>query len=542
MTRYASDDPPLSQERYMASAEFAELRGVSGTAVAARAAILDDPEMRGLIWWLQAKSLETGQLKRFARDLLAQYQDRLGTPSMHKLGIKRGKIFKGEALRQIHDELRGCVFDYADLAESGRPDPYDEKSGDRQTTDELLEKCRRLAVSDYGDRDSLEKFLYDVCINPRRPLLANAEGDELKRYTARVRESFDEISGDGVRDAGVAYFKDVVGALIEYQRRQADEIRKNFVLTAIGKKVWETLDFALKTGHMVVVEGWEGRGKTEAAVAWVRIHQGQAIFVSLKGVTNKTTFFRAIAKALGIASSYHRKSAEMQAHVEDVLVRSKLMLVIDEFHFAFPFGPRISSRPEIIDWIDTALCNQGVAVGCVTTPQIITCVRRAEAQAGWNWRQFRRRVARWAVLPEWTAKSDLEAIAQKQMPGLSRAGIKLAVGYAQVSLQGVPSRDVSGLGDVATEARLLAENAGRDVVTFDDVKRATDDLLSSDTAFASRMVPAAKRKRAGQRPADQPFQEQPIQEPAPPILTAGRREIAPRGEGATNRIADVVEH
>jgi len=383
--------------------------------------------------------------------------------------------------------------------EQSAPDADEEKTDERETAENLLKKCRRLAESDYGD-SSLEKYLCDVCINPRHPLLRDMDGKEFKSYKDRLRDSFEEVSNCEMRRIGVAYFDDVFGALLDYQRRQTDAIRKNFVLTAIGQKVWETLDFALKTGRMVLLEGWEGRGKTEAAKTWVRIHQGEARFVSLKGVTNKTIFFREIARALGIASGYTRKATEMQAHVEDVLIRSKQMLVLDEFHFAFPHGTRISSRPEIIDWIDTALCNQGVPVGCVTTPQIFICVKRAEAQAGWNWRQFRRRVRRWVTLPEWNTKGDLEAVAQSLMPGISRAGIKLAVGYAHLSLEGAPSRDVSGLGDVATEAALLAENAGHDVVTFEDVDRAiTEHLVPSDTAFASRMAPTPARRRSGQR-------------------------------------------
>ena len=80
----AQDNSPLSQERYMSSPEYAELRGVSGTAVAPRAAILDDPAMRRLLWFLQAKSLEPGGLKQVARKILEQNPDRIGTPSMHR--------------------------------------------------------------------------------------------------------------------------------------------------------------------------------------------------------------------------------------------------------------------------------------------------------------------------------------------------------------------------------------------------------------------------------------------------------------------------
>ena len=42
-TRRADPNAPLSQERYMSSPEFAELRAISGTAVAKRCALLVSP-------------------------------------------------------------------------------------------------------------------------------------------------------------------------------------------------------------------------------------------------------------------------------------------------------------------------------------------------------------------------------------------------------------------------------------------------------------------------------------------------------------------
>ena len=50
----------------------------------------------------------------------------------------------------------------------------------------------------------------------------------------------------------------------------------------------------------------------------------------------------------------------MQNRVEDVLQRSGMMVVFDEAHFFFDLRPRMYARPELVDWIDTALCNNGV--------------------------------------------------------------------------------------------------------------------------------------------------------------------------------------
>jgi hypothetical protein len=187
-----------------------------------------------------------------------------------------------------------------------------------------------------------------------------------------------------------------------------------------------------------------------------------------------------------------------------------------------------------VDWIDTALCNHGVPVALITTPQFINCVKRAETQVGWNWRQFRRRVKRWVQLPQWNTEADLEVVARKVLPGITRSGIKLAVGYSRMSLHGSPSRDISGLGDVATEARIIAEADGRDTITFEDVERAINDyLMPSDSTFAERM--AAPLKGSGKRrvaPAvAEPEACRPVSEPLKGALNTHSRAVKPAADG-----------
>lgn len=554
----ASDNSPLSQERYMSSPEYAELRGLSGTAVAPRAAIVDDPAIRRLIWFLQARSIEAGGLKRVAREVLEQNPGRIGTPAMHKFGMKPGQVYKAAQVKLIRAELPNHLkrnfrlhgeghegmyhtdfYDIADwltradIEDFERP-RYEVELAESKNypsqyaVEKFLEACRY-------DAESLVTFLTDICVNPRRLFVRSTEREQVrKQYEQRLENEFPDqrLTADF---AELFWFQDIVGALLEYQQREESAVRADFVLTAIGRKVWETLDFALKSGRMVVVEGWEGRGKSEAAKAWQRCNQGGARFVNLSGVTSKTAFFRAIAKALGIASSYSRTATEMQARIEDVLQRSKMMLVIDEAHFAFPQSQRIYSRPEIIDWIDTALCNHDVPVALITTPQFINCVKRAETQVGWNWRQFRRRVKRWVQLPQWNTEADLEAVARKVLPGITRSGIKLAVGYARVSLHGSPSRDISGLGDVATEARILAEADGRDTVTFEDVERAINEyLMPSDTTFAERMAAPLKGKGKRRTVEPGPAESETRRELSAPLqgaLTPHSRAVKPVANG-----------
>jgi hypothetical protein len=72
-TRYAPFGAPISYERYMSSPEFAELRGIPGTAIATKADLYDDPRQRSLLFFLHALSLKPGGLRRLARELSVEF-------------------------------------------------------------------------------------------------------------------------------------------------------------------------------------------------------------------------------------------------------------------------------------------------------------------------------------------------------------------------------------------------------------------------------------------------------------------------------------
>lgn len=497
-TRHQKTAGPVSQERYMSSNEFAELRGVSGIAVSARSAVLVSARKRSFLWWLQGQSLAEGGFKRLAKELLAAFPDRIGTPAMHQDQIKPGKTYPGEFVEKVNYAL-------------GLRDTFSTRETQPATGENLLQLCRefalrhrdhseeRISYSGKTEVPSLEEFMVDLCINPR---LHFSEPDEKTDFSsieaASAIEENPELSRDDFKKASVPYFRDVVGALFEYQARQVAQTVEGFYLTAIGKQVWATLDFAIARRRMVVLDGLEGRGKTEAVKAWCAQHQGVARFVSLKGITSKTTAFREIARALGIASSYTRTAPEMQARIEDVLKRSKLMLVVDEAHFVFNQSRRMYTRPELVDWIDTAVCNRGVPIALVTTPQFLVCMTRAADQVEWNYRQFRRRVARWEKLPATNTEEDIKAVAQSVFKNADAQTISMIAGYALLS-----KRDLSAIGDVADEVRAMLGTDDLAKTTARHVHRAIHEfLLPSDKNFLEGMAAARNNgKKSGRKPA-----------------------------------------
>ena len=133
-TRRQETPGPLSQNRYMSSPEFAELHGVSGMAVSARAAILLHAAKRNLIWFIQGLSLADGGLKRVARELVEMFPQRIGTPAMHKAAVKPEKKYPGELVADVE-----VVLNLRDALLSDEPTTQEKGS-------KLIQRCRDAAL------------------------------------------------------------------------------------------------------------------------------------------------------------------------------------------------------------------------------------------------------------------------------------------------------------------------------------------------------------------------------------------------------------
>ena len=492
-TRRGHPQAPLSQERFMCSSEFAELRGISGMAVAKRCALLVSPAKRQLLCFIQGLSILQGGCNTLAGELLKMFLDRVGTDLMRELGMAKGQRYTGRDAESIELELYGgyggrdCTADLLRREHKSMPDsailPDDDAwdapipsapvdYGPPVPWQSLYAKCLEAAKARLPD------FLVELCINPRLFIELN-EPSAAKRARDPVEDDIRELRAGPCEQADVVYFRDIIGALVEYKRRYEERAKTDFYLTAIGQQVWKQLDDALRSNTMIVIDGLEGRGKTEAVRAWCNCHLGVARFASLDGTSSKTAQVRELARALGIGHGNTRRALEMQTSVKEVLQTSQLMMVVDEAHFLFNQGLRQSGRPEMLDWIDTALCNPPLPVALVTTPQFMDCMERAVSQVGWNYRQFKRR-SKYVRLPAKNTPHDIEAVARKLLPGADKATITQIMAYEALS-----KRDLSAVRDMVREAKLLAKEDGARSVTFDHVKRAMYEvLIPSDVPWA----------------------------------------------------------
>ena len=404
-TRHAPKGSTISYERYMSSPEFVQLRGIPGTAVAAKAQLCSNAQTRSLLFFLQALSLKEGGLRFVARAL----QERL--PSF---------------------------------------------------SEQALAEC-----------------LVELCINPKA------------KFSNEAATRFDRI----------------IDTLREFQDDYEAKAQSDFVLTTIGREIFETLDRALAIGKMVVIEGESGIGKTTAVEAWCAAHQGRARFISLSGITHKTGFFRKLAGAIGLAAA-KAKAMDMQVRVEEFFRKTGLILIIDEAHYLWPQYQRSYSSPELIDWVNTALVNHNVPVALICTDQFAKLRARVEKQTGWTSEQLEHRVKRYKKLSQTPAKEDLEAVASRLLamrwnsheqrwnasgPAPHRDFIKMVVGYALTCKMRLPA-----VANTIDEARYQARRHGRSQILATDIRTALLDYqIPSDDALQQTFEAVARRRNGG---------------------------------------------
>jgi hypothetical protein len=465
-TRYAKPGSPLRQSKFSSSAELET--GLLANLVARRCSILETAEERELIWFLQLLSHHEGGIEKIAGEIAERFKARAGTAAMVHFGVKRGQVYDREQVEAVRAELespgtaefplRGeTATDISSLVENWEADCKRHEAANRHPISYAAEKF----LSVCQDRLSgLAEDLKVFCLNPTRRLNAAAPW----------------------------YFADLPACLSEYHAEWIADRRSASVTTALGQALNDECDYALESRCMVLIEGGARMGKTHSAKAWCESRPGRARYVQVPSTNDEIGFFRAIAKALGVASGLGWKAVQLRERIEDVLQTGDLLLCLDEAHYCWPNSNYHHALPNRINWIMTALVNHDVPIALITTPQFIATQKVVENRTHWTSEQFTGRIGHYLPLPASLDEIDLEKVARALLPKGDEKSIEILAEYANSS-----AKYLAGIEAVVRRARYLAKRDGRDDANRADIKAAIkESVIPSDTALAQSLATPAK--------------------------------------------------
>lgn len=506
-TRHANEGSSFRQERFASSPEFE--RGLMANLVAKRCIVLERAEDRELIWFIQLLSHQPGGIKKLAADLTALFPERIATDAMRKFGMKAGQIYSAEQVRIVRAEMGGHAFPLKgeiDFAYNGM-EIFLEETAERRAAKRreasfypskypaavFVEYCHEAATV------GLEKHLKELCLDPSMP----------------------------VADGSPWYFPALVSALREFMAAWIAE-REPAVVTSIGEKVSSALDYAMESRRMVIIDGLQRIGKSHAARHWCNLHPGRARYVECPATNDDVSFFRAIAKCLGVSINLNSKAVELRNRIEETLQGGDLMLVMDEGHYAWPQRYYHQTTPARIIWLMTALVNHGVALAFVTTPQFFRSKEAIEKTTCWAADQFIGRIGHYEKLPDALSSGDLHAVASALLPGGDFNSVKALALYAKSS-----GKYLGGMDAIAERVRFICKREGRQKIEFPDVKRAIQESVTpSDEALKTALAGASgqKHRRAvhvGAIPLQSDFRAPEIPLPFEKIAERGVRPVTP---------------
>jgi hypothetical protein len=481
-TRIATDGG-FHQERFCSAAQFE--KGLLANLVAKRCELLPNPKDRELIWFAQLLSHRDG-LEKLSAELLKRFPEQIGTPAMRRFGMAPGQVYTPDQVAAIG----------AEIANAGGQCPLLEKLALERRRSRLTASAavsRRLqAIADSDSRrcgDEAVESKAEACSYALFEIL-----DLKELETELLPKLLAQMCMEPTCDLAAYrpwYFPTLVECLREYMGDWVEARRAGLAATELSGQVFESLDFALQSGGMVVLDGPPLRiGKSFAARTWCELHPGLARYVHVPASNDDIGFFRAIAESIGSASAFSFKGVQLRERVEVTLQSSKVMLVLDDAHYLWPQNNRREALPNRLNWLLAGLVKHGVPVALLTTPQFARDQVIVEKKTGWTNAQFLSQISEYKKLPQVLSKAELIEIAELCLPAAERKLIQALALYAVAS-----GRYLTAIESVVKRARFIAGKAGREAVTFSDVDEAINHhVIPSDLALSKALDRGADRR------------------------------------------------
>lgn len=466
-TRYAPADSELRQERWASNPECTT--AINALLAAKRIALLEDSELRAVLWFIQMRSLTPRGLNDLASELFDFFPKRVGSPTMRRIGCKVGKQYGAKVVREICAEfpraargedrfpLKGdVVYHWSDGVDG---DDYEEVRTEPTSYDgsAFFEVVRKAAIS-------LPDHLTRLCLDP--------EIDLVKRDCSAADEAA----------AGVWYFGDLLDALTRYRQHVAESALEGLATTEISEQMYEALNFCYRQRRMVLIEGVARIGKSVTVEAWCNRYPGLVRHVELPSSNDDRSFYAAIAEAIGVARGSAYNGQQIKLKVEEALRISGLFLVLDEAQYAWPQKyNRPQGVPVRMQWIKTAF-DAGTPIALVALPEFSDWQALYVKKTLWRDNQLIGRLNRTVRLPASHSQSEFIKIAKAIHPAGDEASWKLLAGCALA----LPKKQASAISETFISATDIAQEDGRELVTYEDIEAAMRfDFQPVETAPAA---------------------------------------------------------
>jgi hypothetical protein len=216
-----------------------------------------------------------------------------------------------------------------------------------------------------------------------------------------------------------------------------------------------------------------------------------------------------MARGLGLGNFLNYKVVQIRERVESVLLTGDLVLVLDEAHRLWPQTHFRAGYPKRMVWVMT-MANAGVPICMISTNQFFATQKVIEKN-GWNSAQLTGRISHYESLPSELSPEDLIGVAKAILPEADAKTLRALAAYARSS-----SRYLAAIDSITKRASYVAQRAGRNVATTDDVRTAMlESVIPADTKLhrALESVGKGKLARITSAPALPPDSE--VQETAP---------------------------
>ncbi len=301
-------------------------------------------------------------------------------------------------------------------------------------------------------RRELPLFFHSICTEHGRAFLAK------------------QIHGFG---SEVWFCDEPIRVLLELVDRLALKVSERIALTAVTRKVFDSLDYAIQERASVRIHGNTRFGKTESARAWCDMRPGLARFVAVPPGNTLSDLLRRIAEALGMEFTYSTRPQNLKERIEYVIEHSGLFLVLDEGAFLLPANYSTTTPPARLNWLRSVIIDRGHPFAVLMTPQVFDgAARKFVKKTGYIMDQFLGKMHDTTKLPEELSRQEMIAVARVHLPELGSDYLAVIADAAIMS-----PNYLHAVESIAKRCRYLARKSGRSRISAGDIETAAGEIM-----------------------------------------------------------------